>query len=91
MAWAGSACAHRYRFTLAHEVGHWFLHEPLYAPAAFENFEDWKQYLSGLSDPDQLPHCEYLSEKVARGFVVSGQCILKRGYYERLWSHRRGT
>lgn len=46
--------AHRYRFTLAHEVGHWFLHEPLYAPATFENFEDWKQYLSGLSDQDQF-------------------------------------
>ncbi len=25
--------SHRYRFTLAHEIGHWYLHEDLYAAA----------------------------------------------------------
>lgn len=46
--------AARYRFTIAHEVGHWLLHEPLYEAASFGDFADWKEYLDGLSSEKQF-------------------------------------
>lgn len=43
----------RYRFTLAHEVGHFILHKDLYDKHAFETIEEWKRFI------EHFPEKEY--------------------------------
>ncbi len=40
----------RYRFTLAHEVGHLWLHENLYRSHIFDSIEEWKEFVQGIPD-----------------------------------------
>lgn len=35
----------RYRFTLAHEVGHFILHKDLYEKQKFKTADDWKEFI----------------------------------------------
>ena len=34
----------RYRFTLAHELAHWYLHRDLYADLKFGSVSEWKRF-----------------------------------------------
>lgn len=43
----------RYRFTLAHEVGHFILHKDLYGGIFFKSVEEWKKFI------EQFPEKEY--------------------------------
>lgn len=43
----------RYRFSLAHEVGHWFLHGDIWKDLTFGRVEEWKQQIQ------QFPVHEY--------------------------------
>jgi len=43
----------RYRFTLAHEVGHFILHKDLYGENFFKSIERWKRFI------EQFPEKEY--------------------------------
>lgn len=43
----------RYRFTLAHEVGHFILHKDLYGENSFKSIEGWKKFI------EQFPEKEY--------------------------------
>jgi len=43
----------RYRFTIAHEVGHFILHKDLYEQHAFETTEEWKRFI------EHFPEKEY--------------------------------
>ena len=40
----------RYRFTLAHEVGHIVMHQELYEAASFRTIEEWKKFINGIPD-----------------------------------------
>ena len=40
----------RYRFTLAHEVGHVVMHRELYESADFHTIEGWKKFINGIPD-----------------------------------------
>ena len=42
----------RYRFTLAHEVGHIILHKEIYSKANFQNIKEWKDFINSISDKD---------------------------------------
>lgn len=42
----------RYRFTLAHEVGHIVLHNDIYQKANFRNSQEWKDFINSISDTD---------------------------------------
>jgi len=42
----------RYRFTLAHEVGHVVLHAELFKAHRFRGVEAWKRFLMGVSELD---------------------------------------
>lgn len=42
----------RYRFTLAHEAGHWYLHRLLYEGGDYTTVSGWKSYVRGISDED---------------------------------------
>lgn len=40
----------RYRFSLAHEIGHWILHRGLYAGATIEGLEEYLAFYASLED-----------------------------------------
>ncbi len=42
----------RYRFTLAHEIGHILLHKHIYQKANFKNIKEWKDFTNSISDND---------------------------------------
>jgi len=42
----------RYRFTLAHELGHWYLHRDLYAELRFTSINEWKQFQEEVDETD---------------------------------------
>jgi Zn-dependent peptidase ImmA (M78 family) len=42
----------RFRFTLAHELGHLVLHEDFYAQLKFSNSDEWKRVVNELSPRD---------------------------------------
>jgi Zn-dependent peptidase ImmA (M78 family) len=42
----------RYRFTLAHELGHWHLHRELYAELRFGSVNEWKQFQNEVDKAD---------------------------------------
>lgn len=42
----------RYRFTLAHEVGHIILHKEIYLKANFRNIKEWKDFINSISEKD---------------------------------------
>jgi len=42
----------RYRFTLAHELGHWYLHRGLYAELRFRSVSYWKQFQIEVDETD---------------------------------------
>ncbi|MBI5694256.1 MAG: ImmA/IrrE family metallo-endopeptidase [Nitrospirae bacterium] len=42
----------RYRFTLAHEVGHIFLHKHVFRKARFSTFSEWKTFGNSIPEKD---------------------------------------
>jgi Zn-dependent peptidase ImmA (M78 family) len=42
----------RYRFTLAHEIGHWYMHRELYAELKFGSVNEWKQFHKEVDETD---------------------------------------
>jgi len=40
----------RYRFTLAHELGHVVLHAPLYEEHSFSAISEWKDFVAGIPE-----------------------------------------
>jgi len=56
--WVGDIDYHyegnRYRFTLAHEVGHWYLHEHLYVAADFSSLEEWGAFVRSIPPEDYM-------------------------------------
>jgi len=48
----------RYRFTLAHETGHIFLHEEYFRHFHFDSIDGWKEFQDEV-DPDDYARLEY--------------------------------
>ena len=45
---------YRYRFTLAHELGHWYLHERLFASAhEYATVDEWREWLLSIPEIDR--------------------------------------
>lgn len=42
----------RYRFTLAHEIGHLTLHKDIYEKCVFDKIEDWKTFIEKFPEKD---------------------------------------
>ena len=42
----------RYRFTLAHEVGHLVLHKNIYGAETFKTFKQWKEFHNSIPDQE---------------------------------------
>ncbi len=42
----------RLRFTIAHEIGHYVLHEKVYENVSFDSVEEWITFIQSISDED---------------------------------------
>jgi hypothetical protein len=42
--------ANRLRFSLAHELGHYFLHKDIYSSLPFTSLDDWKNFVTNVSE-----------------------------------------
>ena len=66
-----NSCTVRIRFSIAHELGHFYLHKQLIEDVHFNSVKDWKRYLC------ELPHAFWaLVEKEANEFA--GRLLVPR-------------
>ena len=61
----------RYRFTLAHEIGHIVLHASVFKANQFDSISDWKEFTSSLPDGDHR-WLEY------QGYAFAGLVLVPR-------------
>ena len=67
----------RYRFSLAHEVGHLLLHADLYRGSRLASFEDWVVFHERL-DPVHRDSMEWQAKSLAGRILVPAAPLLKR-------------
>ena len=67
----------RYRFSLAHEVGHLLLHADLYRGSLLTSFEGWLAFHEGL-DPILRDNMEWQARSLAGRILVPAAPLLKR-------------
>jgi Zn-dependent peptidase ImmA (M78 family) len=44
--------ANRLRFSMAHELGHYFLHREVYSNLSLNSIEDWKEFILNVPEPE---------------------------------------
>lgn len=67
----------RYRFSLAHEVGHLLLHADLYRGSRLASFSDWLAFHGGL-DPILRDSMEWQARSLAGRILVPAATLLDR-------------
>jgi len=67
----------RYRFSLAHEVGHLLLHADLYRGSRLASFEGWLAFHEGL-DPILRDNMEWQARSLAGRILVPAAPLLKQ-------------
>lgn len=67
----------RYRFTLAHEVGHVVLHSALYRRAAFRSIDEWKRFVRMMPDRDHRLY-EWQAYSFAGLILVPDEALRER-------------
>ncbi len=71
----------RYRFTLAHEVGHIILHKEIYSKANFRNIKEWKDFVNSISEKDHR-WLEYHAYTFGGLALVPGEHLTERTQYQ---------
>lgn len=66
----------RYRFSLAHEVGHLLLHADLYRGSRLTSFENWIAFHAGL-DPILRDNMEWQARSLAGRILVPADALLR--------------
>jgi hypothetical protein len=66
----------RYRFTLAHEIGHVVLHRHLYGEHKFKTIEGWKVFINSM-DEDKHRWLEYQGYSFAGLILVPRENLIK--------------
>jgi len=61
--------ANRLRFSLAHELGHYFLHRDVYANLPLVSVEDWKDFILNVPE-DEYENFEWQANEFAGRFLV---------------------
>jgi len=69
---------HRYRFTLAHEVGHLLLHKKLFKKAKFDSVDEWKDFVRCI-DPREYSFFELHAYDFA-GLILVPTLELRKGF-----------
>lgn len=59
----------QYRFTLAHEVGHIFLHKDIYEQAEIDGLDSYREFMSSISE-EEYESLEYQANSFAGYFLV---------------------
>ncbi len=72
----------RYRFSLAHELGHFWLHKKIYEIFDFSTIDEWKKIYLQIDDDDYW-WLEFQANNFA-GFVLTPDYALKSIYSEEL-------
>jgi hypothetical protein len=70
----------RYRFTLAHEIGHVFLHRDFFRQSSFKSIEEWKNFTQSIS-PREYGIIEWQAYQFA-GFILVPPQMLKSKWQE---------
>jgi len=70
---------HRFRFTLAHEIGHMILHEDIYKELHFDSFADWKSRVPNQFDDQQYGYFESQANSFA-GLILVPAPVLKNTF-----------
>ena len=68
----------RYRFTLAHEIGHIVLHREFFLQHTFRNIDEWKEFVQSIS-PRDYGIIEWQAYQFA-GFILVPQRVLRIKY-----------
>jgi hypothetical protein len=66
----------RYRFTLAHEIGHIVLHRHLYSAHKFKSIDGWKEFINSLTEKEHS-WLEYQGYAFAGLVLVPGEKLVK--------------
>lgn len=61
--------ANRLRFSLAHELGHYFLHKDVYSSLTLESIEDWKDFILNVPEAE-YENFEWQANEFAGRFLV---------------------
>jgi Zn-dependent peptidase ImmA (M78 family) len=61
--------ANRLRFSLAHELGHYFLHRDVYSGLPLSSIEDWKDFILNVSE-SEYEAFEWQANEFAGRFLV---------------------
>ena len=72
----------RYRFTLAHEIGHFVLHRELYGQSDFRNVGDWKRFIESFPEREYSLF-EWQAYEFAGHVLVPAHHLEKRIAYHR--------
>ena len=72
----------RYRFTLAHEVGHFVLHKSLYDEHKFRTIDEWKEFIARFPDKE-YSWFEWQAYEFAGHILVPGHHLEKRFRYHK--------
>ena len=59
----------RLRFSLAHELGHYFLHRDIYSSLPFSSLDDWKDFMMNVSETE-YGGFEWQADEFAGRFLV---------------------
>jgi hypothetical protein len=71
----------RYRFTLAHETGHIFLHEYYFRQFSFDSIDGWKEFQDEV-DPDDYSRLEF------QGYAFGGLVLVPRHHLKVMFENR---
>lgn len=66
----------RYRFTLAHEIGHVVFHRHLYHAHKFKSVHDWKDFINSMTE-EEHSWLEYQGYAFAGLILVPKQNLIK--------------
>lgn len=73
----------RLRFTIAHEIGHYILHEELYRGIAFDSVEDWLKFFENFP-PIEYRKLEWHCDEFAGRLLIHGDLLRKKFAESRL-------
>jgi hypothetical protein len=69
--------ANRLRFSLAHEIGHYFLHKDIYSKLPFGSLEDWKVFMANVGE-GVYKDFEWQANEFAGRFLVPYDILVIR-------------
>ena len=67
----------RYRFSIAHELGHWYLHSNLFKKVEYKNTSEWADFLCAIPD-DEKGYLEIHANGFASELLVPTNLLIPK-------------